>query len=655
MENTEITLLEKYFPKSFEELLLPSKIKMLLIKNMTTRGYRILLHSSPGTGKCLGINTPILMFDGTIKFVQNIIKGDLLMGIDSKPRKVLSTTTGREMLYEVEQNTGDNFICNESHILSTIISGTYKDSKYLPKYINDINILKAINLPKNHKVKLFKVALNFPEKEILIDPYILGYWLGDGLSHGPRISVGEQDINVMLPIFQKYAESIGIWTTLTQSGTCKVVNFSSNEQYSSDKKENPFTYYLRYYNLIVNKHIPKDYLLNSKSNRLKLFAGIVDSDGGGAQSDKIYDFAFKSEILAKDIAWLARSLGYRVNETNKFVKGVKYNRMIVSGDFEDLPIIHKRKYYGKRLQIKNPLVSGFKIKKLDIGDYYGFEIDGDKRFMLGDFTVTHNTTTARLMTAGPSNEVLYLSGSNDFNIETLRGKVMQFATGMSVLQKQKTIVIDEAENLRDNIQDAFKIIFDKCVSVNFIFITNEVEKLNDAVRSRSTHIDYDFAGENLEEQKKNFVSFTLNVCKKENIVYEGPGIKALLDLNFPDFRHLLVNLQQIIDTKETITVESVKKFSESGKQMLELYKLVENPAINGKEFYSEMTKFKGKEKECFLSLGEPFFQYLNDKNMFSKTLESATIVSKYSDSYVISINKFVSLLTCVIELKSLFR
>ena len=71
--------------------------------------------------------------------------------------------------------------------------------------------------------------------------------------------------------------------------------------------------------------------------------------------------------------------------------------------------------------------------------------------------------------------------------------------------------------------------------------------------------------------------------------------------------------------------------------------------------YEELTKFKGKERECFLSLGEPFFNYLNNKNLFDKTLESAIIVSKYSDSFVQSINKFVTLMSCVIELKALFR
>lgn len=278
------------------------------------------------------------------------------------------------------------------------------------------------------------------------------------------------------------------------------------------------------------------------------------------------------------------------------------------------------------------------------------------RALLHSSPGTGKTTTARILTSDKAkNEVMYLSGSNDFNIDTLRGKVMTFASGFSVMQKQKTIIIDEFENVRDNLQDAFKIILDQCISVNFIFITNEVEKVNSAIRSRCTDLDYDFSGNDLEEQKKHFINFAIRICKEEGITYEGPGIKQLFNMNFPDFRHLLVNLQQIKDINEPVTLDVVKRFAESGKQNKELYELLENPAINGKDLYQELTKFKGKEKECLISLGEPFFQYLNDKDLHEKTLEAAMVVSKYSETYVVSINKFVTFMSCIVELKSMFK
>jgi hypothetical protein len=71
-----------------------------------------------GYGKCHGINTPIIMFDGSIKMVQDVKTGDLLMGDDSTPRKVLSLATGQEQMYRISQSIGEDYIVNESHILS---------------------------------------------------------------------------------------------------------------------------------------------------------------------------------------------------------------------------------------------------------------------------------------------------------------------------------------------------------------------------------------------------------------------------------------------------------------------------------------------------------------------------------------------------------
>ena len=85
--------------------------------------------SPPGSGKCLGKNTPVLMFDGSIKKVQDIIVGDLLMGWDSKPRKVLSTTQGREEMFQIKPNFGEPWECNKSHILTLIESGVWQNHK----------------------------------------------------------------------------------------------------------------------------------------------------------------------------------------------------------------------------------------------------------------------------------------------------------------------------------------------------------------------------------------------------------------------------------------------------------------------------------------------------------------------------------------------
>ena len=72
---------------------------------------------------------------------------------------------------------------------------------------------------------------------------------------------------------------------------------------------------LRRYELINNKHIPDEYLHNSRKNRLELLAGLIDTDG---YKDKMcYEITQKTKILADQIVYLARSLGFKATVSEK--------------------------------------------------------------------------------------------------------------------------------------------------------------------------------------------------------------------------------------------------------------------------------------------------------------------------------------------------
>ena len=93
--------------------------KVAEARAMMGSGHKsICLVSPTGSGKCLGEGTPILMYDGKIKSVEDIVAGDRLMGPDSKPRNVLSVCSGVEMLYKIIPVKGDPYVVNASHILS---------------------------------------------------------------------------------------------------------------------------------------------------------------------------------------------------------------------------------------------------------------------------------------------------------------------------------------------------------------------------------------------------------------------------------------------------------------------------------------------------------------------------------------------------------
>jgi hypothetical protein len=76
-------------------------------------------------------------------------------------------------------------------------------------------------------------------------------------------------------------------------------------------------------------------------------------------------------------------------------KEATYHRISISGaGLEDIPVVLDRKKAMPRKQIKNVLHYGFDVVSKGEGDYYGFTIDGNHRFLLGEFTVTHNTVSA---------------------------------------------------------------------------------------------------------------------------------------------------------------------------------------------------------------------------------------------------------------------
>ena len=150
------------------------------------RGW--LLYGPPGTGKCLGKGTPVMMFDGTIVSVEEIKPGDLLMGPDSRPRKVLSTTCGIDDLYKITPVKGEPYIVNKNHILSLKMSGNncgYKHGDIVNISIEDY---KTKSKWFRERAKGWRTGIEFQMKELPLDPYFLGLWLGDGSSNSPRIT-----------------------------------------------------------------------------------------------------------------------------------------------------------------------------------------------------------------------------------------------------------------------------------------------------------------------------------------------------------------------------------------------------------------------------------------------------------------------------------
>ena len=399
----------------------------------------ILITAHTGSGKCHSKDTPILMYDGTIKLVQNIKENELLMGDDSKPRKVLGLARGIETMYKVKLSNGDIFGCNESHILCLKYNvkpfmkiDKRRDSypiqwfdnenikmrntsfKYNEKnkedvfeeatqFLNDkikehkseftISVKDYFKLSKylQRNTLSYKVGVEFPEKQVDLDPYFIGLWLGDGHSNRGN-TITNQDATILKYLVNKvgdydcYLKFIGGYDYRFNT-LKKNTGGNGSWNYIIEK--------LKKYNLQNNKHIPYDYKCNSRENRLKLLAGLIDSDG--YYHYKGYEITQKNTILSNDIVYLARSLGFACNikkvKKSCMYKGKKkegeYNKMNIFGDnLHELPILCERKKCKEKRLINKPALDYFfNIEQVGIGNYYGFELDGNHKYLLGNFIV----------------------------------------------------------------------------------------------------------------------------------------------------------------------------------------------------------------------------------------------------------------------------
>jgi superfamily II DNA or RNA helicase len=125
--------------------------------------------------------------------------------------------------------------------------------------------------------------------------------------------------------------------------------------------------FLAKYKLTTIRRIPHHYKCNSRDVQLRVFAGIIDTIHPPFEG-AYYEFSIDTPDLYSDVVFLARSLGFLVEKQANQQMRVFIHHADLSYDI--------------------------RVERLGIDDYYGFEIDGNRRFVLGDFTVTHNTIMA---------------------------------------------------------------------------------------------------------------------------------------------------------------------------------------------------------------------------------------------------------------------
>ena len=365
-------------------------------------------------GKCEIKGTKILMFDGSIKTIENIKVGDKLMGPDSTPRTVKSLTNGKEKLFKISFKGGDDMYVTGEHTLNLKVCKSGKPYNRIHPITGkklkvgdtfNITVNDYIKTSKNFKqyTKLWRASVDFNEKPLTyaIEPYYLGLWLGDGSSRTSEITSIDKEIIEYLDNYAKKYNVNCIHTPKVNTNALDIKFFGHYLKGQNKDKRSNGTYTKNYIlhglqelNLIKNKHIPTNYLYNTKEVRKSLLAGIIDIDGCIDTKRHRYEITLKTSQLSDDVITLSRSLGYKVYVSKKKVKAYEnndYTRITIYGDLSDLPIQLPRKKQTYKV-LKDYSTSQFNIVQNEYEDeYYGFELDKDNLYLHSDFMVTHNS------------------------------------------------------------------------------------------------------------------------------------------------------------------------------------------------------------------------------------------------------------------------
>lgn len=326
---------------------------------------------------CFAADTKIMTWDGDFKFARDIIVGDELIGDDGKKRTVLETTNGQDTMYEISQEGGESYIVNSKHKLAL----KYQDNKKIfgPNRYGLYKVKWFSGIIRSLCFKDYEDAEKFINTQLTDIPDIYELYVEDYL----RLKDWEKrlyfkgcklntfiDWEYQLTELEPYDMGCLIGDKYLPRGYLKSHKDIDLNQWKTNIEER-----------LKFDEIPINYIKNSKEVRLELLAGIIDTKGMVYKCGRKIKI-FQIKHIIEQIIFLVQSLGF------------SYKVLKEDNGYYEINIDGSDEIPSKKFDIVNGnpdlLLSKIRIKKLEKDNYYGFSIDGNKRFLLYDFTIARN-------------------------------------------------------------------------------------------------------------------------------------------------------------------------------------------------------------------------------------------------------------------------
>ena len=369
------------------------------VLRQAAEGYNCSVMAYGQTG-CLSPDTLILMANGQTKPVKNIRLHDQVMDSRGRGYRVVTGLYhGHQNMFRIRDQTDPKrgYSVNESHILTL-----WNKQK---KQIVDIPISTYITLPvheTNHYlgIRLHAIHETHPlwqEKPVPWDPY----WLALCLS----ASVQQNRI---------------VFNTVQTKVLSHIQSFCRQYHFQCQQSSKPFHYYVcgpeidSLLILLSARHIPFPYMQNSRSVRWKMVNGFLDMLGEYEAKTQTYhiqipssqSFPSSSSSLSSPPPSLITSIEVLVRSLGIVARRITRYELVLYGLESPLLPQPQPRSPGDMNWIPKTVDNGdvdggddyefevypIEIEPLGEGEYYGFQLDGgDHRFVLGDFTITHNS------------------------------------------------------------------------------------------------------------------------------------------------------------------------------------------------------------------------------------------------------------------------
>jgi len=368
------------------------------------------ISGAAGTGKAQPITTKIPTPNGVIE-LGKLKVGDYVFNRHGKPVKVLGVFDQGELdAYKITFDDGRSTICNDEHLWSVY------DSHKPNKKIKTLTVRDMLNkgLFKNDGTHRYRVhmskAVEYDEKELPIDPYVIGAFIGNGCCTENILSFSSNDIEVVDSI-SKLIGAKGYYK-LPSNNYTYVFLLNDNERGHKNRKYYQTESFFRDVPELIGysytKRIPKDYLYSSIEQRWALVQGLFDTDGSISCNSR-FNISYSSINLGLilDIRELLFSLGYASTisidkRKDKYKKTGACYTLYVKADNQIKPkffrLTRKHKFAEIAKDIKKrhdySLTYIHNIEKLDYKTKMRciYVDDQEHLYLTNDYIVTHNTT-----------------------------------------------------------------------------------------------------------------------------------------------------------------------------------------------------------------------------------------------------------------------